>query len=90
MEDSNKKRGDGMESHSYTTIQAQVPPDMAWLIGRTLKDVGKRDYSWFFALDDGSSISTESPWRLVIAKGIVVTSEDDGHPFELPTPRECG
>jgi hypothetical protein len=55
------------------------------LVGRTLKEVEKKDSSWFFVLDDGS-IATESPWRLTTAEGIVVTSEDDGHPFGLPAP----
>jgi hypothetical protein len=59
---------------------------MTWLIGCTLKNVRKIESSWSFVLDDGSSISTESPWRLVMAKEIVVTSEDDGHPFGLPIP----
>lgn len=80
------KRDDGMDSYSYTTIQAQVPPDMTWLIGRTINKVEKLDYSWFFVLNDGGSIATESPWRLVTSQGIVVTSEDHGHPFGLPAP----
>lgn len=75
-----------MESYSYTTVQGGTKPDMTWLIGRTIKKVEKIDYSWFFVLDDGSSIGTESPWRLVTAQGIIVTSEDDGHPFGLPAP----
>lgn len=75
-----------MDIHSATTVQGQMKPDMTWLIGRTIKAVQKKDYSWFFYLDDGSGIGTESPWRLVTARGIVVTSEDDGHPFGLPAP----
>ncbi len=70
----------------FKTIQAGTRPDMTWLVGRTIKNVEKQDYSWFFVLDDGSSIGTESPWRLITAAGIVVTSEDDGHPFGLPAP----
>jgi hypothetical protein len=75
-----------MDSNRYTTIQDEPKPDMTWLIGRTIKNVEKVDYSWFFVLDDGSSIGTESPWRLVTVNGIVVTSEDHGHPFGLPVP----
>jgi ABC-type multidrug transport system fused ATPase/permease subunit len=70
-----------MDIYSATT-----KPDMTWLIGRTIKEVGKQDYTWSFIFDDGSSIGTESYWRLVTARGIVVTSEDDGHPFGLPAP----
>jgi hypothetical protein len=75
-----------MDSFSYTTISDDSKPDMTWLIGRKIQDVEKVDYSWFFVLDDGSSIGTESPWRLVTVKGIVVTSEDHGHAFGLPAP----
>jgi len=75
-----------MDSRSHTTIQDQPKPDMTWLIGRRIKEVEKVDYSWYFVLDDGSSIGTESPWRLASDRGIVVASGDDGHPFGLPTP----
>jgi len=49
--------------------------DLTWLIGRQLKAIEKKDYSWFFIFDDDSNIATEGPWRLVAAEGIVVTSE---------------
>jgi hypothetical protein len=76
-----------MESYSHTTIVADKSKlDMTWLLGRTISKVEKLDYSWFFVLDDGGSIGTESPWRLVTADGIVVTSEDDGHLFGLAVP----
>ncbi len=63
-----------------------MKPDMTWLVGRRVNEVEKKDYSWFFRLDDGSSIATESPWRLITADGIAVTSEDHGHQFGLPAP----
>jgi hypothetical protein len=63
---------------------------MSWLVGRTIKKVEKTDYTWCFVLDDGSTIGTESPWRLITAEGIVVTSEDDGHLFGLPAPVNAG
>jgi hypothetical protein len=63
-----------------------MKPDMTWLIGRRIKDIENKDYSWFFFLDDGSTVGTESVWRLITAKGIAVTSEDDGQPFGLPVP----
>ena len=75
-----------MESYSHTTSQGRPKPDMTWLIGRRITRVEKTDYSWFFLLDDASSIGTESVWRLVTVEGIVVTSEDHGHPFGLPAP----
>ena len=59
---------------------------MTWLIGLHVKDVEKIDYSWFFRLSDGSVVATESPWRLITAHGLAVTSEDEGHKFGLPSP----
>jgi hypothetical protein len=79
--------GQFMEPYRHTTvIQDRSKLDMTWLVGRIIEKCEKIDYSWFFILDDGSSIGTESPWRLVTANGIVVASEDDGHPFGLPAP----
>jgi len=73
-----------MESDNYTTIQDVPKPNMTWLIGRTIINVEKADYSWCFILDDGSTISTESAWRLVTVNGIAVTSVDHDHTFGLP------
>ncbi len=61
-------------------------PDCAPLIGHSLQSCDKRDYSWFFVFADNLSIVTESPWRLITAEGIFVTSEDHSHPFGLPAP----
>jgi hypothetical protein len=60
--------------------------DLTWLVGRRLKDVEKRDCSWFFVLDDGNTIATESVWRLITPQRIVVTSEDEGQSFGLTVP----
>jgi hypothetical protein len=60
--------------------------DLKWLIGRRIKDIGKKDYTWFFDFEDGGSITTESSWRLVTVEGITATSADHGHKFGLPTP----
>jgi len=59
--------------------------DLSWLIGRRLQSVEKKDFSWFFLLDDGTSIASESQWRLVEQR-VVVSSEDHGHRFGLPSP----
>lgn len=63
-----------------------MKPDMTWLVGLHVSNVEKRDHTWFFVLDDGSTIATESAWRLTRDAKIVVTSEDDGHQFGLPAP----
>ena len=69
-----------------TMIQDKSKVDMAWLVGRKIASIEKLDFSWFFVFDDGSSIGTESPWRLLSTNGIVASSEDDGHSFGLPAP----
>ncbi len=67
-------------------MQESVKPDLTWLVGRQVSSVEKKDYSWFFGFDDGSSIATESFWRVVTARGVEVTSEDHEHQFGLPAP----
>jgi hypothetical protein len=62
------------------------PPELAWLVGRTVTRIEKVDYTWFFKFDDDSSIATEGSWRLISVSRIAVTSEDHGHPFGLPAP----
>src|SRR5215218_7515277 len=62
-----------------------MPFDLSWLPGRLLQSVEKKDFTWFFVLDDSTRLLTESLWRLTRDK-VLVTSEDEGHPFGLPTP----
>ncbi|HUL21010.1 MAG TPA: DUF6188 family protein [Thermodesulfobacteriota bacterium] len=62
---------------------------MKWMIGRSIAEVEKMDYTWFFRFDDGTVIATENCWRLVVATGIAVTSEDHGHQFGLATPLDA-
>lgn len=63
-----------------------MTPDLKWMIGRSVVEVEKKDYTWFFWLDDGIVISTEDCWRLVTPTGITVTSEDHGQQFGLASP----
>jgi hypothetical protein len=63
-----------------------MPADLSWLVDKSLQESEKKDYSWFFIFSGSGSISTESPWRLLNAERIVVTSEDHGHPFGLKEP----
>jgi hypothetical protein len=72
----------GQVIHMHKTTNS----DLTWLVGRQLKVVEKKDYSWFFTFDDGSSIATESFWRLITTDGVAVTSEDHGQQFGLPAP----
>jgi len=63
-----------------------MEPDITWLIGRHMAGIEKMDYSWFFRLDDGSVIATESTWRIVGPGGVVVASGDHDQWFGLPAP----
>jgi hypothetical protein len=63
-----------------------MKPDLTWLAGLRLTEVVQKDYTWFFVFDDGSTISTESAWRLLSSAEIIVTSEDDGHHFGFAAP----
>jgi len=61
--------------------------DLKWMIGSSLRNARKIEYTWSFQFDNGAAITvTESPWRLVGPDAIVVTSEDHGHQFGLPVP----
>ena len=56
----------------------------ALLVGQTV--AAKRGESqWTFALGSQFVVSCYA-WRLIGAKSIIVTSEDDGHQFGLPSP----
>jgi hypothetical protein len=67
-----------------------MKPDFSWFVGRQIKEIGKQDYTWFFLLDDGSNICTETFWRLVTSDGVAVTSEDHEQKFGLPAPVDAG
>jgi hypothetical protein len=43
------------------------------------------DY-WFFKFGNGIVLSTQSQWRLLSPKAILLTSEDDGQQYGLPEP----
>ncbi len=66
-----------------------IPPDITWLMGRHLAAIEKIDWPWDFRLDDGSVIATESTWRIVTPRGVVVTSEDHDQKFGLPAPLDA-
>src|SRR5712691_600922 len=63
-----------------------MPDDFKSFIRQSLQRVEKKDYTWFFIFGDSLHVDTESPWRLVTADGIAVTSEDHKQQFGLPEP----
>jgi hypothetical protein len=82
---------DEIEPGIYGLTPRRVPsgkkqPDITWLMGRHLAAIEKMDWSWFFRLDDGSVIATESTWRVVTPQGVVITSEDHDQQFGRPAP----
>ena len=67
-----------------------MKPNLDWLRHQRLSQVEKKDYTWFFTFEGGGSVNIDSAWRLISADGIIVTSEDHGHPFGLPEPVDAG
>jgi hypothetical protein len=57
----------------------------AWFIGASARPRRGEERQWRIEVGAEWTISTYG-WRLVGAKSIVVTSEDDGHQFGLPAP----
>ena len=64
----------------------ELDPHANPLIGRHLRSLEKKDYTWFFGFGAGVSLATESPWRLIERDLIVVSSEDQDQQFGLPAP----
>jgi hypothetical protein len=60
--------------------------ELDWLIGQSLAKVEKKDFSWFFAFSDAGSITTESFWRLLDLRRLVVADGDHDQLFGLKEP----
>ena len=56
------------------------------LLGCALLSLEKKDYSWFFHFGERITIENESAWRFIADGHILVSSEDHGHQFGLPSP----
>jgi Uncharacterised protein family (UPF0158) len=57
------------------------------MVGRELARVRfVEPCSWFFDLEGGGGVSTESLWRIIAEKMVRATSEDHGQQFGLPAP----
>jgi hypothetical protein len=68
-----------------------IPGTPSWLesalLGSDLRSlVGFGAGGWQFAFSDHGMLTTSSLWRVVGPTGIVVTSEDHGQAFGLPSP----
>ena len=58
-----------------------MPPDFTWMVGQRLDDAARQNFTWWFVLADGSSITTDAFWRLVTPNGIEASASDDGQTF---------
>jgi hypothetical protein len=61
-------------------------PALDWLKGKSLANVEKKDFTWFFTFAQGGSVATESFWRLVTSERLVVASGDHDQIFGLKEP----
>lgn len=59
------------------------------MVGQQLYDGARQDFTWWFTLADGSSITTDAFWRLVSPHGIEASTSDDGHTFGKHTSVNC-
>jgi hypothetical protein len=63
------------------------PFDFAWMVGQRITKVTFSEPSfWVFAFDAHSSISTESPWRVLKHGNVAISHEDHGQQYGLPAP----
>jgi hypothetical protein len=60
--------------------------ELTWLKGKSLANVGKKDFSWVFSFMQGGFIATETFWRLVDSERLVIASGDHDQLFGLKEP----
>jgi hypothetical protein len=60
--------------------------DLSWLVGHRFQLLTKREFDWTIDFEGDAYLCVSCLWRLVENGRIVVTSNDDGHKFGLPTP----
>lgn len=65
--------------------------DVSWLVGRQLEQLtSDSGHSWLFEFGSGTHLTVECLWRIVHADSIMLTSEDHGQQFGLPTTVDAG
>jgi hypothetical protein len=57
-------------------------------VGKSLRNIEKVDWSWFFRFDAPLVIVTEAQWRLITPQGIAVADGD--HKQQFRHARTCG
>jgi hypothetical protein len=71
----------------HATVVSHKDIDLAWLIDCTIKSVSFHEpLVWSFAFAPGRTLQVESLWRVITPRGVVLTSNDHGQRFGLPSP----
>jgi hypothetical protein len=61
--------------------------DLSWMVGQVITQVSFHEPTqWSFVFGPESGIGVECLWRIVEHDRVVLTGEDHGHQFGLPTP----
>ena len=61
--------------------------DLSWMVGRVIAEVSFHEPTlWSFIFGPEASIGVECLWRIVVHDRVVLTGEDHGQEFGLPTP----
>lgn len=55
------------------------------IVGQSLS-IERREHDWALHFSDQLSLTVQCLWRLRDARGLLLSSEDDGHQFGLPGP----
>ncbi|HEX3727906.1 MAG TPA: hypothetical protein VHV08_16760 [Pirellulales bacterium] len=60
--------------------------DLKWMVGRSIVSVAlARPSLWVFGFDSVGAIAVETSWRILKGGRIVLSNEDHGQRFGLPT-----
>jgi Family of unknown function (DUF6188) len=77
----------GQIIHATETTASAI--DASWFRGATLSSIElPQQYVWWFRFSTGAVIMVECLWR-ILARSIVLTSEDHQHKFGLPVPLDA-
>ena len=73
-----------LDQQSATNVIAKA------LRGATLAGIEAWEHGWAFRFSSGATVSTQSIWRVLNDRGLMVTSEDHQQQFGLARPVNAG
>jgi hypothetical protein len=80
-----------MSPHIHTSPTESSAIDPSWFRGARISGISSAAAGvWLFRFDSGTSLAVECLWRLLVARAIVVTSEDHGQRFGLEVAVDAG